>query len=122
MREYLKYYELGAAMIEGKGLLLSGKAMEAKPLLERAVALSDAIWDTSQSLNAADARIALGECLLEVGDRKRALELLAQGHSIHARHKDVGTHLTSAMQNFEKRLLALSTPLARATAGAGGTR
>src|SRR5215831_19347819 len=111
VREYLKYYELCAAVIEGKGLLLSGKAMEAKPLLERAVALSDAIWDTSQSLNAADARIALAECLLEVGDRKRALELLAQGHSIHARHKDVGTHLTSAMQNFEKRVHALSTPL-----------
>jgi serine/threonine-protein kinase len=103
-RLYLKRYELSAAMIEGKGLMLSGRAAEAKPLLERAVALSEAIWDTDQGLDAADARIALGECLLELGDRKRAQELLAQANSIHARHREVGSHLTSARSKFEKRL------------------
>src|SRR5262249_11750213 len=49
VREYLKYYELDAVLIEGKGLLLTGQALEAKPLLERAVALSNAMWDTTRA-------------------------------------------------------------------------
>jgi serine/threonine-protein kinase len=103
-RQYLKHHELGAALIEGKGLVLSGNASDAKPLLERAVALSGSIRNMSQSLDQADARVALGECLLDLGDRKRAQKLLAQANAIHARHEEVGPHLISALGEFARRL------------------
>ncbi|MBV9880246.1 MAG: serine/threonine protein kinase [Gemmatirosa sp.] len=57
----------------GRALLAEGRAAEARPALERAVALAR---PEEERWRVADARLALGECLTALGDRAQALPLL----------------------------------------------
>jgi len=104
VRQYLKHYEFKAALIEGKALLASGHAVEAKPLLERAVNLSYMIRDASQSLELADAQIALGGCLLHLGEHNHAQGLGVQAQRIHSKHQEIGPHLRQSLRDLEIRI------------------
>jgi tetratricopeptide (TPR) repeat protein len=88
-RRHLKHFEAQADLDEGKGLLLTGHANEAFPLLERAVQLASEVYDPERSA-LADAQVALARCELKLGRRGQALGLFAQAKAIHSSHKELG--------------------------------
>ncbi len=104
LRAYFKRWTAQAALQEGKGLLLTQRAAEALPLLQRAVQLGPEVYDTSRSPNLADSQIALGICLIDLGRRDEARALLAQAKAIHAAHKDLGEQFRKPLRELEARL------------------
>jgi thioredoxin-like negative regulator of GroEL len=53
----------------------------------------------------AEARIALAECLLDLGERAAARSLLAQARSAHAAHAELAPHFVQPLQAAQARLL-----------------
>jgi serine/threonine-protein kinase len=102
-RIYLKTYEARATLVEGKAHLLTRQTSQALPLLEQAVALTKQLYDAKQSPALADAEIALAGCYLDVGDRQRARELLANAKAIHATHKQLGERYKKPLRELEAR-------------------
>ena len=103
MRPYFKRYEAPAALDEGKGLLLAGRAPEALPLLQRAVQLGSQIYDVDQSPQLADSQIALATCLFNLGRRDEARALLIRAKAIHATHKDLGEQFKKPLRELSQR-------------------
>ena len=104
LAHYFKYWEAQAALLEGKGLLLSKRAADAQPLLERAVQLGSDVLDPQHSLQLADSKIVLAFCLLDLGRRDQAQPLLLQAKAIHASYKDLGDQFKSPLRKLEARM------------------
>ena len=101
---YFKRWAAQAALLEGQGLLLTKRAPEALPSLQRAVQLGSEVYDRDRSLQLADSQIALASCLLDLGQDDQARTLLAQATAIHTTHKDIGDQFKSPRRRLEARL------------------
>lgn len=106
LRAYLKRFEAPALLEEGKGLLLAGRASEALPLLQRTVQLGSEIYDPQSSPAQADAQIALAKCLLALGRRDQAPDLLVHAKAIHSRHKDLGEQFRKPLNDLQFLLVS----------------
>jgi serine/threonine-protein kinase len=101
---YFKRWQAEAALLEGKGLLLTRHATEALPMLQRAVQIGSDVYDPNRSLELADAQIALAKCLLTLGRRDQARELGALAKAIHATHLDLGEQFRRPLRELEALL------------------
>jgi tetratricopeptide (TPR) repeat protein len=104
LRPYLKQVEAQASKAEGRGLVRIGRAAEALPLLERAIALTEQDYDVKRSPVLADAQVALAECLLNMKQRDRASGLIARARAIQSTHKELGLQYTTPLRSLEMRL------------------
>jgi len=104
---YFKRWEAEAALDEGKGLLLTGRAAEALPPLQRAVLLATEVYDRDHSPELADSQIALGSCLVSLGRRNEARTLLARATAIHRTHRELGEHYRKPLRELENELARL---------------
>jgi serine/threonine-protein kinase len=101
---YFKRWDAQAACVGGKGLLASGRASDAAPLLERAVQLGLEVHDRDHSLRLADSEIALAQALLELGHGDQAAPHLARAKAIHATYKELGEQYRTPLRRLEARV------------------
>jgi tetratricopeptide (TPR) repeat protein len=83
-------------------LVFGSEPRAALPLLERAVALRTNLLDPG-SPALADAKVALSNCYLDLGERKKALSLLAEARAIYNKHLLLGEHYRKPMIELEGR-------------------
>ena len=105
-REYLKIYEAGAALVEGKVRLRTRDPSSALPFLKQAVDLDSALYDPERSPELADAQIALADCLIELGDRREAGILLEKAKAIHSAQPNLGEQFKTSFRAVAARLAA----------------
>lgn len=103
-RIYFKNLEAQAALLEGKGLLLTRRAAQGLPLLQRAVQLGSEVYDPNRSPALADSQITLASCLLDLGRRDEARVLLAKAKAIQATHTELGEQFKKPLRELERRL------------------
>jgi serine/threonine-protein kinase len=103
-RPYLKIWELRASLVQGKSKLLAGESTEAQPPLRVSVDIAEQILDRDRSPILADARIALAESCLDLGQRARANQLLASAQGIQAAHRMLGEQYTKPLRHLKARL------------------
>jgi serine/threonine-protein kinase len=101
---YLKRWEAEAALLEGKAMLLMRRPAEARPLLERSVALGADVYDPGRSPKLAESQIALAQALATSGRSDEARALLARARAIHASHKELGEHYRKPLGELEALL------------------
>jgi tetratricopeptide (TPR) repeat protein len=103
-RASMQRFESLALITKGKALLRTSRPVEALPLLERAAALSHEIYDPEKSLLFADAKIALAECMANLGDIARARALLVEARRIHSTHGSVGEQFARPLRQMAVRV------------------
>jgi serine/threonine protein kinase len=102
-RDYLKWLEARAALVQGRTDLHLAHPSDALPLLERAVELrQDTVDATSPTL--AMAQIALADCYLDLGASERARALAHSATDALAAHREIGRQYLQRLQELEKRL------------------
>ena len=106
LREYLKVYEAGAALVAGKVRLRTHDPSSALPFLKQAVELDSALYDPERSPELADAQIALADCLIVLGDRKEASVLIQKAQAIHSAQPDLGEQFKAPLRAVAARLVA----------------
>jgi thioredoxin-like negative regulator of GroEL len=111
IHDYLKGLEARAAITEGKADLLSGRASDALSLLQRGVGLRESIMDAS-SPALADARLALADCYLKLGEVEHAKALVVTARRSLDSHHELGSQYTQPLRVVEERLRH-ATPLQR---------
>jgi len=104
LRERLPRLEADAALRLGEAQRRGGRAAAALPDLERAAALREASDDPRRSPWLAEARIALADCLADLGQRAAARAALASAAAIEASHAQLGKHLRAPLRRVEARL------------------
>jgi serine/threonine protein kinase/tetratricopeptide (TPR) repeat protein len=103
-RTYFRNYEARAALAEGKGLLGLHRPVDAQPLLKRALDLSSDLYDREHSLALADAEVTFANCLVDLSERARARELLAQVKAIRSTHNQLKGPFVQSLYDLERRL------------------
>ena len=102
-RDYLKWLESRAALVQGRAYLQLGHSSDALPPLQRLLALRQrTVEPISPAL--ALAQIVLAECYLDLGNREQAQMLAANAKKALQAHKQVGAVYTHPLQDLEKRL------------------
>jgi len=102
-RDYLKWLEARAALVQGRADLRLGKPSDALPLLLRAVDLRHAITDpVSPSL--ALAQVALAQCYLDLGDSAKAKDLADTARKAMASHRELGEQYLHPLHELDQRL------------------
>jgi tetratricopeptide (TPR) repeat protein len=104
LRDFLPGLEAEAALRLGQAQIRGGDAQAARAHLERAVALREAIDDPLSSPWLAEARIALADCLITLGERPAARALLASAATIQMRQPELGAHLRQPLPRVQTRL------------------
>jgi serine/threonine-protein kinase len=105
LRERLPLLEAEAASALGQAYRLGGNAAGARAHLERAVALRVA-HGAPESAWLSEARIALADCLVDLGDRESARQLVAAAKASHAAHSELGQHFKAPLTKVAARLEA----------------
>jgi tetratricopeptide (TPR) repeat protein len=103
-RSYLKPFEARIALADGRALLLTGRVVEALPVLEHAVTLGRQVFDPERSLVLADMEVTLADCLARLGNTDRARALLVQAKRMHSAHANIGAQFVQSMRQLEARL------------------
>jgi tetratricopeptide (TPR) repeat protein len=106
VRDYYQTLEADAALRMGLAQHRAGDPKAARPNLERAVHLREANDDVAQSPWLAEARIALAECLIDVGQREAARRLTGKAAAIEATHKELGEQFKAPLRRVTARLSA----------------
>ena len=102
-RDYLKWLEARAALVQGRADLQLAHPTDALQLLERAVELrQETVNVTSPAL--AIAQIALADCYLALGAPERAKMLAESATKAMAAHREIGRQYLQPLQELEKRL------------------
>lgn len=110
-RAMLKTKARNIALVQGRAYLRLGLQDRALAALIRAVALSSELFGPD-SPALADARVALAECLLRLGDRMQATALMQQASLTHGRHAMVAEHYRRPLQELRQHLgLAVRSPV-----------
>ena len=104
LRDRYQTREADAALRLGQARQRDGRAATARADLERAVQLRAANDDPRQSPWLAEAQIALADCLLDLGERRAARELVDKAAAIHALHLQLGEHFKAPLQRVRARL------------------
>ena len=86
--------EARCLLVLGRAHLREDRPIAAEQLLQRAVEIRQRLLDTAQSVELADARIALGLALQRLGKVTAAKAQLAQASTIYRRYPTLGAHLT----------------------------
>lgn len=87
----------------GRALMISSRAADAQPHLERALALRRTQYALSFRL--ADAQVALADCKLRLGDLAGSRALLAKAKAIHAANPHLGDQYRKPLLELSQRLL-----------------
>jgi tetratricopeptide (TPR) repeat protein len=102
-RAYYQWLEADALMQLGQAQRLAGRPGIARTNLEQAIELG-AANDAAASPWLAEARMALAEDLIDLGDRHAAEHLRAQAAAALAIHREIGDHFTQALHALSVRL------------------
>jgi tetratricopeptide (TPR) repeat protein len=89
MRSYLKFWEVRAAMAQGKSYLQLHQPQKALPLLQRAVNLTSEMYD-EKSIQRLPSQAALGMAYSQLGDMQKAKKYLAQADYLRSLHSHLG--------------------------------
>jgi eukaryotic-like serine/threonine-protein kinase len=103
LRERYPLLEAEAALRLGQARQRGGDSQAARADLERAVALRGATG-VPASPWLAEARIALADCLIDLGERKAARAQLEQARAAHATHAELAGPDTLALRQVSQRL------------------
>ena len=103
LRERYPRLEAEAALRLGQARRLAGDPALARAELERALVLREAN-DARDSPWLAEARIALADCLIDLGERKAARAHLDQARSALAAHAELAAHFGLALRQAMQRL------------------
>lgn len=107
-RQFFPVVNSEALLLQGKALRRSGQSRAALPILTQAVSAYQQIHiATSPWL--ADARVALAECLLDVGRTADARRLEVEAKSAQLAHKELGEHFRRPLRELDARLARRST-------------
>jgi tetratricopeptide (TPR) repeat protein len=101
---YFKRWEAQAGLLEGQGLLLSGRPSDALPLLERSLQLGSEVYDQEHSLQLAASQIALASCLLDLHRGNQAPALAAKAKAIQSTYKDLADSFRTPLRRLEARI------------------
>jgi serine/threonine protein kinase/tetratricopeptide (TPR) repeat protein len=93
-----------AAEIEGQALLMAHRAADARPLLAQGVALTQQLYDPARSPELADDELALGNCLLDLGQRDEASLWFSRAEAILSKHPRLGEQFLNPARALEARL------------------
>ena len=104
-RDYLKWLEARAALVQGRANLRLGHPSDALPLLQRAVELRRAIADPVSPL-LASAQVELADCYLDLGDTAKASDLADDARTALASHRELGAQYLKPLHELEQRLNA----------------
>jgi serine/threonine-protein kinase len=104
LRPFLKSYEGDASYLAGAAYAMQNRRADALPLLRRAHELYAAIFDERLSLKLADAKVALADTLLSLGQPGEARRLAAEAAAIHGAHPQLGDQYKKPLQALEARL------------------
>lgn len=110
LESFFAYYTMRADLLEGRARLTGGDARAALPLLERASAAHRGLLDPA-SPRLASTLITLAEAHVELGELSNARSLLAEIQAIHAKHSQLGKHLTAPLRTLEMRLARTQSAL-----------
>jgi tetratricopeptide (TPR) repeat protein len=102
-RDYLKGLEARAALVEGQAELLRSRPSEALAPLQRAVELRQSIM-APNSPSLAEAKIALANCDLDLGESEKALALSVEAKKALSSHSQLSDQYAKSLQILEKRL------------------
>jgi len=102
-RDYLKWLEARAALVQGLANLQLGHPSDALPLLQRAVALRQSMLDATSPLLAL-ARIGLANCYLDLGESDKAQALSDAAAKAMASHHEVGNQYLKPLKDLQARL------------------
>ena len=111
-RDYLKWLEARALLVQGWSSLNLGHPSDALPSLQRAVELRESTVDAT-SVILALARIALANCYLDLGQRDKAKTLSEAAANAVAAHHAVGNQYLKPLKDLQTRIRhASSSPQA----------
>ena len=102
-RDYLKWLEARAALVQGWADLQLGHPSDALPLLQRAVELRQSTVDAVSPVLAL-AQIGLADCYLDLGDPVKAIPLVTASKQALASHRELGSQYLQPLHSIEKRL------------------
>jgi serine/threonine protein kinase len=103
-RPYLGIWEARAALVEGEALLRRKRPSDALPLLQGANQLSSNLFDPQRSPFLAGVKVALANCLLDLGRTGQARTKADEARRIHATHPELGEHYVRPLRELEARL------------------
>jgi len=98
--------EAEALLRLGQARQRGGDARAARPELEAALALR-AAQESADSPWLAETRVALADCLLDLGDLRGARPLLAEAARAQRSHAELGAHLKAPLQEASTRVVAM---------------
>jgi len=104
-RDYMKWLEARAALVQGLADLRLGHPSDALPLLQRAVELRQAITDPVSPL-LAFAQVELALCYLDLGDSAKAKDLADTARKALDSHRELGVQYLKPLHELEQRLKA----------------
>ena len=102
-RDYLKWLEARAALVQGQANLQLGHPADALPLLQRAVELRRSTVDPDSPVLALS-QIALADCYLDLREPNKATDLAADARRAFTSHRELGVQYLRPWQNLQKRL------------------
>jgi tetratricopeptide (TPR) repeat protein len=102
-RDYLKWLEARAALVQGWADLQLGHPSDALPLVQRAVELRQSTVDADSPVLAL-AQIGLADCYLDLGDPVKAIPLVTASKQALASHRELGSQYLQPLHSIEKRL------------------
>jgi len=102
-RDYLKWLEARAGLVQGWAILQLGHPSDALPLLERAVELRQSTLDSTSPVLAL-VRIALANCYLDLGESDKAKALSDAATKAIATHREVGNQYLKPLKDLQARL------------------
>jgi hypothetical protein len=114
LRPYLKTLEADTLLTLGQAECRERQADAARRDLQRAVALQTEL-DDSASAVLANAEVAFGRCLLDLGDRSESVTWIAAAAAIHAHHHELGPQFTAPLRDAQRLLRA--SPVSQRPAG-----
>jgi tetratricopeptide (TPR) repeat protein len=97
LRERFPRLEAEAALRLGQAEQRAGDLGSARVHLDRALELREAT-DAPNSPWLAEVRIALADCLLDMGERKAARALVEKAQAAHAANADLGEHFKAPLR------------------------
>jgi serine/threonine-protein kinase len=103
-RPYLGIWEARAALVEGESLIRRKQPADALPLLQGANQISSNIFDPQRSPFLAGVKIALANCLLDLGRTGQARTEAGDARRIQATHPELGEHYRRPLRELEARL------------------
>jgi serine/threonine-protein kinase len=102
-RDYLKWLEARAALVQGQANLQLGHPSYALPLLQQAVELRKSTVDVDSPVLAL-AQIALANCYLDLGESNKANQVATDANRAFVSHRELGIQYLRPWQDLQKRL------------------